>query len=229
MTTAPLPQKTSRLHRQLQRWRRRPRFIIAALVCAITIVVASRCGMPPVQALLCGFDLGAVLFLIALAHMFEHATPQSMCLRARLEDGGPWGFLLGNVVFSAIVLVALGLELKLTSAGSLFGILLAAGSLLLSWLFLNTMFALHYAHGYYGYYGDHEGARHGLDFPGTKEPDYWDFVYFAITIGMTFQVSDVQICDRRMRRLAMVHGVVAFFFNVIIVALTVNLVAGKAG
>ncbi len=222
----PSQPKPDRLRHLLLRWWRRPRFIVAALICIITIVIASRCGMPAVRALLCGFDLGAALFLVALIHMFEQATPESMRLRARIEDGGPWGFLWGNVVFSAIVLIAMGLELKLTSTNSLLGILLAAGSLLLSWLFFNTIFALHYAH---GYYGDREGVRHGLAFPGTKEPDYWDFAYFAFTIGMTFQVSDVQICERHLRRLALVHGVVAFFFNVIIVALTVNLVAGNAG
>ena len=70
------------------------------------------------------------------------------------------------------------------------------------------------------------GLRGGLDFPGGEPPDYWDFLYFAVVIGMTFQVSDVQITDRSLRRLALVHGMLGFLFNTVIVALTVNLAAG---
>ncbi len=103
--------------------------------------------------------------------------------------------------------------------------MLATCSLLLAWLFLNTIFAVHYAH---EFYGDSGGKHSGLDFPGTKEPDYWDFIYFAFVIGMTFQVSDVQISERKIRRVALVHALIAFFFNVIVIALSVNIVAGSA-
>ena len=101
----------------------------------------------------------------------------------------------------------------------------AAASIVLSWLYMNMIFALHYAHGYYG----HGNAMHkGLDFPGTDEPDYWDFAYFALVLGMTFQVSDVQIVNRRVRRTALTHSVIAFFFNVFIIAISVNVAAGRA-
>lgn len=101
----------------------------------------------------------------------------------------------------------------------------AAVSIVLSWLYLNMIFALHYAHGYYS----HRNALHkGLDFPGKEDPDYWDFAYFALVLGMTFQVSDVQIVSRRMRRTALVHSVIAFFFNVFIIAISVNVAAGRA-
>ena len=96
--------------------------------------------------------------------------------------------------------------------------------LLLSWLFVNTIFAIHYAH---EFYGDGGGKRSGLEFPGTQEPDYGDFVYFAFVIGMTCQVSDVQISERGIRRVALVHALVAFFFNVIVIALSVSIVAGS--
>ena len=124
-------------------------------------------------------------------------------------------------------MVALGLEVHASKTGGVAGIVLAAASLLLSWLFMNTMFALHYAH---AFYGDNQSRRRrgGLEFPGEKDPDYWDFAYFAIVVGMTFQVSDVQVTDRRMRRMVLVHGMVAFFFNVVIIALSVNVVAGRS-
>ncbi len=105
---------------------------------------------------------------------------------------------------------------------------LAAGTILLSWFFMNTIFALHYAHGYYGDADPSSGYKPtgGLVFPGRPDPDYWDFLYFSFVVGMTFQVSDVQIEDHSLRRDGLIHGVLAFFFNVIIVALTINIVAG---
>lgn len=95
----------------------------------------------------------------------------------------------------------------------------------LAWLFMDTIFALHYAH---GFHGDSGGKRPGLEFPGRGEPDYRDFVYFAFVPGMTFQVSDVQIGARTIRRVALVHSMIAFFFNVIVIAVGVNIVAGNA-
>src|SRR5262249_26559019 len=120
---------------------------------------------------------------------------------------------------------------------------LAAVTILLAWLFMNTTFALHYAHHYYdkpdapgGDDSDDEPdddvddpgqpLARGLCFPHTDEPDYWDFIYFSFVIGMTFQVSDVQIEDHGLRRLGLAHGLLAFFFNVVVLALTINIVAG---
>ena len=124
---------------------------------------------------------------------------------------------------SSVAIVAVGVELRAAQTGGAIEIALAAASLVLSWCVLNTMFALHYAHEYY------MGARKdkALEFPGTDEPDYWDFTYFAFVLGMTFQVSDVAIARSNLRRIALVHGIVAFFFDVFILALSVNVVAGK--
>lgn len=102
---------------------------------------------------------------------------------------------------------------------------LVATTLLLSWLLAHTTFALAYAHEWYE--RDDTGAlRRGLAFPGEDRPDYLDFLYFAAGIGMTFQVSDVQVTSRHLRRLALLHGLVSFLFNTVIVALTVNIAAG---
>jgi len=92
----------------------------------------------------------------------------------------------------------------------------------LSWGFIHTMFALHYAH---DYYGEHGAGKGGLAFPGEQVPDYWDFVYFAFVIGMTSQVSDVAVASRPIRRTVNAHGVVSFFFNTALLALSVNLAA----
>jgi uncharacterized membrane protein len=97
-------------------------------------------------------------------------------------------------------------------------------TILLSWTFIHMMFALHYAH---EFYGEDEGPAGGLAFPGGDErPDYWDFVYFAFVIGMTSQVSDVAVTSREIRRTVTAHGIVSFVFNVALLALTINIASG---
>lgn len=182
-------------------------------------------GMRPALGVLLAFDIAALLFLAAVAWMFAHAKTDSMQRRARAQDENYWGFILTSVAVAAIALVALAVELHGSKHGGLPAIALAACTLLLAWLFTNTTFTLHYAH---EFYGEGTGKHWGLGFPGTREPDYWDFTYFAFCLGMTFQVSDVEITERAIRRVATVHALVSFFFDVVIIALTVNVVAGIA-
>ena len=108
-------------------------------------------------------------------------------------------------------------------------LLLAGLAVGASWMVTHTTFALHYAHHFYGD-GPAPGAaddRGGLAFPGGELPDFLDFLYFAFVVGMTCQVSDVQVTTRPMRRLTLLHGVLSFFFNTIILALAVNLLASS--
>lgn len=95
-----------------------------------------------------------------------------------------------------------------------------------SWLFIQTVFTFRYAHRYYQEEKLNEPDGPGLQFPGGLDPDYFDFLYYAHVVGMTSQVSDVQVTSREMRRLTLVHGVLSFGFNMLIVALSINLVAG---
>lgn len=204
--------------------RRYPRLSASALIFVALVVAFVVAGMRPFLAVLLAFDIAAVGFLGATLHMMLISTTHSMRQRARKEDQSYWGFLLSSAAVAVVALVALAIELHASKQGGLLEIVLAASSLLLTWMFLNTIFALHYAH---EFYGDSGGKNSGLEFPGTKEPDYWDFIYFAFVIGMTFQVSDVQISERSIRRVALAHAVIAFFFNVIIIALSVNVVASS--
>ena len=104
-------------------------------------------------------------------------------------------------------------------------VVLALLAVLSSWLLVHTVFTLRYAHLYYD--GDPGEEAGGLDFPGdTKEPDYLDFAYFAFTIGMTAQTSDVAVSTQPMRLLTLLHGVLSFFFNTAVVALSINGLAG---
>lgn len=95
-----------------------------------------------------------------------------------------------------------------------------------SWLLMHSVFALRYAHNYYGdSLQDHSRHAGGLEFPGQHPPDYRDFVYFSFVIGMTCQVSDVQVASRMMRRAVLLHGILSFAFNTVILALTINTVS----
>ncbi|TAM62550.1 MAG: DUF1345 domain-containing protein [Rhodanobacter sp.] len=202
----------------------RPRLIVSLAIFLVASTALMALGVPPATAILLGFDLAAVVLLSILAHLFNQATIPRMRSQARAQDAGRWGFLWSGVVLSAVVLVALSGELHAARNGGVPALVVGVLSIVLSWLFLNTMFAIHYAHGFYGDFGEQHA---GLEFPGTQQPDYWDFAYFAIVIGMTFQVSDVQITSRYLRRVVLLHSVISFFFNVFIIAITVNILAGQ--
>ena len=100
------------------------------------------------------------------------------------------------------------------------------GTLLLTWLFANMVYTMHYAHTYYSKDAKDGGDSGGLAFPETKEPDYTDFAYFAFTLGMTFQTSDVEITNRPVRRIALLHCFAAFIFNLGVIAFTINTLSG---
>jgi len=110
-------------------------------------------------------------------------------------------------------------------------IIISMASVIISWFLVHTVFTLRYAHMYYDTDTDAGEKRKigGLEFPGDTEPDYLDFVYFSFVIGMTFQVSDVEISSRNMRRLAWFHGLISFAFNTTIVALSINVISGLMG
>jgi uncharacterized membrane protein len=220
---SPSPQRGWRPWRSL---RARPRLSLsAAIFVLVGAVLIGGAGMPMAPALLLGFDVGAAVFLGGMWRLFNHATTASMREQARRQDAGRWGILWSAIGVTGVVMMALGTELHAAESGGALTLAVAGVSIVLAWLFINVMFALHYAHGFYGDYGS---QHQGLDFPGKREPDYWDFAYFSIVIGMTFQVSDVQITSRTLRRMVLLHSVIAFFFNVFIIAVTVNIVAGQA-
>lgn len=204
--------------------RGRPRTVGAMLVFLLVTAGLLACGIPLIHAVLLAFDLAAVIFLSVMGYLFNQSTPARMRDQALAIDTGRWGVLWGGVLLSGVVLAALGMELHAARNGGVPALAVGVLSVVLSWLFLNVMFAIHYAHGYYGDFGkQHEG----LEFPHTPDPDYWDFAYFSIVIGMTFQVSDVQITSNYLRRVALMHSVIAFFFNMFIIAITVNILAGQ--
>jgi uncharacterized membrane protein len=103
---------------------------------------------------------------------------------------------------------------------------LAAITVVCSWFLIHTIFAMHYAHAFYRQTDEGGDRGDGLNFPDCDEPDFLDFAYFSFVIGMTFQVSDVSITSNRIRRLSLVHALLSFLFNTVILALAINLASG---
>jgi uncharacterized membrane protein len=175
----------------------------------------------------------AVTCLVMAWVVISTKDPYEARRNARLQDASAT-FLFVLVICAAtasLLAVALVLhDVKNLGSGSLAAhVGVAAGAVLISWFFVHTIFALRYAHHYY--FDAREVERHGITggliFPGKKaSPNYLDFAYFSFVIGMTCQVSDVQISSSDMRRLALVHGLISFLFNTAILAMFVNIVAG---
>jgi uncharacterized membrane protein len=213
----------------------RPRLIIA-LLCGLA-------SMPfwPAHSWLgraiVSWDAGCCVFLALAAQMFTVEPDRRLAADAARDQEGEWTIFwlaVGAVTASfAAIIGEFSASKDAPHAIRNLHIALVAVTLLLSWLVTHTMFALRYAHEYYdAVAADTPGAKSsadggsfagGLDFPGSVPPDYWDFFYFALVLGMTFQVSDVQITARHLRRLATAHGLLGFLFNTVILALSVNI------
>ncbi|HZD89011.1 MAG TPA: DUF1345 domain-containing protein [Pseudolabrys sp.] len=176
---------------------------------------------------LVGWNVGLAFYLITTHTMMLRADEARIRKRAAELDEGAFVILVLTVIATLASLVAIVFELGTTKPGphasALAPALLAMVTIVMSWSFVHTIFALHYAHEYYGERRD--GRIGGLSFPEDQHPLYWDFLYFSLVIGMTSQVSDVAITSKVIRRMATVHGVVSFFFNLTVLALTVNLVS----
>ncbi|TRW17951.1 DUF1345 domain-containing protein [Glacieibacterium frigidum] len=198
--------------------RRYARFVLFfAVFAAATAALALRVDLVP--AILGGFDIAVAAFLIAFAWSLGGEAAEGMRRRAAENEPDHLVLLLIAAVVVAVVVVAVGFELTTPGGGNL---ALSGGTLFAAWLFGNLLFAFHYAHAYY--LSDGKRDRGGLDFPGDADPTYWDFAYFAFVLGMTFQVSDVSITARGLRRVALIHSLIAFWFNLAVIALTVSLV-----
>nr|ADO19182.1 hypothetical protein Nfla_6601 [Nostoc flagelliforme str. Sunitezuoqi] len=159
------------------------------------------------------------------------ATPEKIRRYAENEYEGHLAIFM--LVIAAACASVLAIGFLLTEKKGLSTILLSLHVILSimtivgSWLLVHTMFAVQYAHNYYKYIisNNREEITKGLDFPNNDYPDYWEFLYYSFVVGMTSQVSDVQTTSHEMRRLTLLHGILSFFFNTTIVAMSINIIA----
>lgn len=200
-----------------------PRFLLFAAALAVCWTVAVLSLADPRIALLGGFDVAAAVFLLTCLPLLNDDAAQ-MRRTARKNDANRVALLAITVLVTIVILFAVGTLMANRQELGWRGVALVVGTLALTWLFANTVFTLHYAHLYYQ--RSSGGDRGGLDMPHTREPDYWDFLYFSFTLGMTFQTSDVTIGGAHMRKVVLGQTMAAFLFNMGIVAFTVNALGG---
>ncbi|MGH6825136.1 DUF1345 domain-containing protein [Methyloceanibacter sp.] len=178
-----------------------------------------------VTRFLVAWDFGVGLYLILAFWMISHSGIREIHRQYLAQDEGGFAILVLTIVSACASVGAVFAWLEIATRAETFalpGLLFLLLTIILSWAFIQTMFALHYAHEFYAEHHHESGG--GLIFPHDPEPTYWDFVYFAFAIGTATQVSDVEITSKRIRRTVTMHGIVSFFFNVTVIALTVGLV-----
>lgn len=207
------------------------RLIISLAVAAIIYIFSSKALTLPEVGLSCWIGCASTVVILDWI-VISTSHPREVVKIAKLQDSSRSLLFAFIIVASLVSLVAIIFLLKsvkgVPEATKNAHILLAISAVGISWCLVHTVFALKYAHMFYDTSTDDGKPLQGggLEFPGTKEPDYLDFVYFAFVVGMTFQVSDVEISDRFIRRTCLVHGIISFAFNTAIVALSINVISG---
>ena len=202
---------------------------LALALAAGVVVFFSLARLQFARAVIVSWDAFAVVIL-ALDWLTIMSTPQHKIReRAQQEDLSRLVIFVFVVVASCAALFAVGFLVSVkksqTEGHFIIHLLLTLLTVIFSWTLVHTVFGLRYAHAFYGDSDDPGGQKHagGLIFPGDRPPDYFDFAYFSFVVGMTCQVSDVQITSRRMRRLILAQSILSFGFNTIILALVINI------
>jgi uncharacterized membrane protein len=206
------------------------RLLGAGVTTAIAIVLLPE-WLSLLIRLLAAWDAGMIGLLVLTWWVMLRSTPAMMRKVAQQQDVSR--LVISMIVTTAacvsVLAIALMLQEGKQTSPLLFALYLTLSliTILSAWMLVHTIFALHYAHGYYrdGSQSLQQAKAEELDFPGEVEPDYWDFLYFSFVIGMTSQVSDVEIISRSLRKLALFHSILSFFFNTMILAMSINLVA----
>jgi len=189
-----------------------------------------RAALHPLIMYVMLWDIFALSYIATGWIVFYNRTVDEIRKWARVDDGSrafvSFSVLLSSVA-SLVIVLLLMLSKEISGGSRLIYLPVAITGMLASWTMVHTTLTFHYANLYYDD-AENDTTRHagGLEFPSEKRPDYIDFAYFAFVIGMTFQVSDVEISGRMIRRTALAHGLLSFALNTFVVALTINLIAG---
>ena len=202
------------------------KLLISAFVGVIAYSQATSPSLDQYTRLMIGWDfLGLTYILISILILYTTHTSRIRDIAQKQDMGHQFLYLL-MVLASITCMISIVLLIKNTKSWKvnkeLITVIYLAG-VIVCWMMLHIIYAFHYAHMYYGNDEENKNThRGGLNFPGSLQPDYMDFAYFSFVIGMTFQVSDVVIVNRRIRRVVLIHALIAFVFNTVIVALSVN-------
>ncbi len=212
-------------------WRGRMIGFGSASAVGVATLLAAPGWLTGINRAVAAYDAAALVLVAVLWKFVMHHNPVNTQVRAAVDDPGRnvvLAIVLVSVVAglgSAIVILGQGPHVSTTPEKLLiYGLGLLA--VIAGWFVIHTIFTFRYAHLYYFDDDDDNEADRGLIFPGSKDPNDFDFAYFSFVIGMTFQVSDVQITDPGVRRVVLFHGLISFAYNSTIVALVINIISG---
>jgi uncharacterized membrane protein len=206
----------------------RQRLLAGAIAFAVAYPILSSAGLGTALPLTFAWDIGILVYLLLSSLMVFRSTREQIARRAQELDISLGEIVLLSLLAGGVSLLAAVRVLVLAKdvAGQLGPLYFTTGAvtIVLSWFLVHMLFSIHYAHEFYNE-GENGKPFGGLNFPGEKSPDYRDFIYFSAVIGMTCQVSDVTIERRELRHLVTAHGIISFFLNTVIVALSVGIAA----
>ncbi len=214
---------------------RRPRLTLGVLVgLAVYALLYFATATGARMRFIAAWDIGVTFTLVALYYALHRSTADEMKRVAARQDAGKWVVLILTLIAAVAGMIVIAAEMPLvktdTGIAQPARVVLMIFTIAVSWAFIHTMFALHYAFDYYSsadaVAGKPMARSQRLIFPGDRTPTYGDFLYFSFTIGMTFQVSDTQVADAGLRRLVLLHGIASFFYTTGLLAVMINLVAG---
>ena len=203
-----------------------PRFLLFVAVLAISAVALWWLGVPVADSLEYGFDGAVVVFLASIWPLLGDIGAAKMRVHASDNDANRALVLVITIVISLAVFAAIAGDLPKAKKGDITAMATLIGTMFLAWAYANTVFALHYAHAFYSEAPKEGGDVGGLDFPGTKEPDYWDFLYLSFTLGMSFGSPDVNVTRGAVRRIVVAQSFVMFIYNIGVVAFIINALGG---
>lgn len=202
--------------------------ICLAIAVAVYFIVEIK-DIDVLTHIMIGWDAFSVCMIVMTWITFFITTAKQIRIQSKVQDPNRsiiFIIILISTLASFLTVLLLVLTKKDGESGAAWRMPIAVAGMLFSWILIHTTFTLRYAH---IFYGDHKSKPNthagGLDFPGDSLPDYLDFAYFSFVLGMTFQVSDVQISSKRFRRLALLHGLISFIFDTTLLALTINILA----
>jgi uncharacterized membrane protein len=202
------------------------------LAVALTVAIAAFLVQPDSISwhtrAVASWDLGVLVYLVLAWSLIARSDAAMTRDHALGQDQSGYVIFLFVVVASCASIVAIGFVVstirELAFWSRAWHLALTIDALISSWLLIQTVFAFHYARRYYSILTGERRASPELVFPGNRDPDYLDFAYYSFVVGMTSQVSDVAVTSRQMRRLTLIHGVLAFVFNIAVLALSINII-----
>lgn len=205
------------------------RYLTAATVSGLDRTLAGTAGSgwkQAADAIVVGFDIAVLVFAASLWPLGRDRGAAIMRRHARENDANRALVLIVTGIVSLAILLAMAVELPEARSGQTLAKLELLGTLALGWLFTNLVFMLHYAHMFYRDDPATGRISGGFNFMGTSEPDFWDFLYFAFTAGMSFAASDVDVTSQAARKVVIAQCLLSFLFNIGALAFCINVLAG---